>query len=266
MTLMVVLLAAHSQCTSVYKFRNPTLTSGVYKFSSVAPSVDAYVSQVGSVNATISAIDDSTVYPYAWQPFIQFTNSVSNAADSSYVEFLIEFKKGSAIDTQYCVEATAIDLDGTSAYQEIVKSSLPVKGKASYASSVSYARDSMWFTLVSSNITYATIDTTNTDCMAALKYDSVQSFRLRVGVVGTVLGSTVREYSFYFKHFDSMLVSLPIKKFSKKAYKKPVDEVISVYYNQYGQPFEGTLEQFSAYAVPGQLYYDTRGKKYIVIK
>ena len=264
--LMAFMFQAHSQCSSIYKFINPTLTSGVYKFSNVVPSVDAYISQVGSVNATISAIDDSTVYPYAWQPFIQFTNSVSNATDSSYVEFLIEFKNGSAIDTQYCVEATAIDLDGASAYKEIIKSSLPVKGKASYSSSVSYKRDSMWFTIISSTISYSVIDTTNYDCMAALKYDSVQSFRLRIGVVGTISGSAVRQYSLYFKHFDSMIVSLPIKKFTKKVYSKPEEEIISVYYSQYGQSFEGTIEQFSKYAVPGQLYYDTRGKKYIVIK
>ena len=256
----------YSQCNVEYKFRKPTVSSGVYKFSNVLGSVDAYISQIGSNNASINAIDDSTIYPYAWQPFIKFTNSTFSVSDSSYVEFLIEFKVGSSIDTQSCVEATIIDCDGTSSYREMIKSSLPVSGRAKYSSVVTYSRDSNWFTVYSPTFTYSAIDTMNQDVMAELKYSNVASFKLRIGVVGIVSANQIRQYSFYFKHFDSMLISLPINLIKKRQYVKKLDAETSIYCNQYGIVFEGTLEQFSKYAIPGELYYDLRGKKFIVVK
>ena len=256
----------YSQCNVEYKFRKPTVSSGVYKFSNVLGSVDAYISQIGSKNASINAIDDSTIYPYAWQPFINFTNSTFSVSDSSYVEFLIEFKTGSSIDTQSCLEATIIDCDGTTGYREMIKSSLPVLGRATFTSSVTYSRDSNWFTVYSPTYTHSGIDTTNQDVMAELKYSNVTSFKLRIGVVGIVSANQIRQYSFYFKHFDSMLIALPLKPVKKRNYVERVDLPTSVYSNQYGVTFEGTLEQFSKWAIAGELYYDNKGKKFIVIK
>jgi hypothetical protein len=267
-TLSIMLLTCslmYSQCNVEYKFRKPTVSSGVYKFSNVLGSVDAYISQTGSVNASINAIDDSTVYPYAWQPFIRFTNTTSNASDSSYVEFLIQFKVGSSLDTQSCLEATIIDCDGTSNYKEMIKSSLPVSGRAKLTSNVTYSRDSNWFTVFSPSVTYSAIDTTNQDVMAELKYSNITSFKLRIGVVGIVSANTVRQYSLYFKHFDSMLIALPLKINKEEKYTEE-ELPTSIYYNQFGVSFEGTVKQFSSYAIPGELYYDSRGKKFIVIK
>jgi hypothetical protein len=268
LTLAMLLLCSsmYSQCNVEYRFRKPTLSSGVYKFSNVLGSTDAYISQVGSNNASINAIDDSTVYPYAWQPFIRFTNSTSSASDSSYVEFLVQFKQGSTLDTQSCVEVTIIDCDGTSNYREIIKSSLPVFGRATLTSSVTYSKDSNWFAVYSPNFTYSAIDTTNQDVMAELKYSNIVSFKLRVGVVGIVSANQVRQYSFYFKHFDSILISLPLKPIKKRDYVKEEERVTSIYSNQYGITFEGTMEEFVKWAVAGELYYDTRGKKFIIIK
>lgn len=263
---MLIFSISYSQCNVEYKFRKPTVSSGVYKFSNVLGSVDAYISQTGSNNASINAIDDSTVYPYAWQPFIRFTNSTSSASDSSYVEFLIEFKIGSTLDTQSCVEATIIDCDGTSNYKEMIKSSLPVTGRAKLTSSVTYFRDSNWFTVFSPAITYSAIDTTNQDVMAELKYSNITSFKLRIGVVGIVSANQVRQYSLYFKHFDSMLIALPLRNVKKQERYTEEELTTSIYYNQYGVSFEGTLKEFSAYAIPGELYYDSKGKKYIIIK
>jgi hypothetical protein len=264
--LTLALLSFNLTYSQQYSFRKPTVSSGVYKFSNVLGSVDAYVSQVGSVNASINQIDDSTVYPLAWQPFIKFTNSTSNSSDSSYVEFLLEFKNGSNLDTQSLIQATVVDCDGTSSYREFVKSSTPVTGWSGYFSTVSYKKEKNWFSLISSTTTYSTIDTTNQDAMAELKYTNTQQFKLRVGVVGIVSANQVRQFSFYFKHFDSMLIALPLRNI--KLVQKNEDEVepTSIYYDQYGHQFEGTYKQFAAQATLGVLYFDTKGKKYIVIK
>jgi hypothetical protein len=205
-----------SQSIPTLKFRKPTtLDNTTWKFASVATGVDAFITVIGSKNASLDAIDDSTAYAYAWQPFIKITRR-TNSTDSSYVHFRIEFKKANGTpQIMSKLAMTVIDLDGSgssSSYREMVSSSLPVTPKGILGSLLSTYTNSTNLTMISGTTTYSRTDTNNAEGMAQLNYSNISSYTFKVGVVGAVLSnSTVRQFSFYYKAFSSMVSVLPVK-------------------------------------------------------
>ncbi len=221
-----------SQSIPTLKFRKPTTTDNItWKFASVATGVDAFITVIGSKNATLDAIDDSTSYAYAWQPFIKITRRTT-ATDSSYVHFKIEFKKSNgSIQSMSKVAMTVVDLDGSgssSSYREMVSSSLPVTPKGVLGSLISTFTNSTNVTLISGTTTYSTTDTNNAAGMAQLNYSNISSYTFKVGVVGAVSSnSTVRQFSFYYKAFSTMVSVLPVKMIDFKAVSNNEVPVVS---------------------------------------
>lgn len=267
---MVLLISAvsslYSQCTNEYRFRKPTVSGGVYKFTGVLPGIDAYVTQTGSNNATVDKIDDSTVYPYAWQPFVKFTSATTNASDSSYVEFEVEFKKGGTADTQLCLLSTIVNLDGGTNYKEFVKALMPVSAVGSVSSNIAWDIDSTWHLFKATRTSQGTIDTTDYPVMAQMRYKNTAKYKLRVGAIGVVSANQVNEYSFYFKKFDVLYIPLPIKPETEKpnvAQPKPERDII--FYDNYGMViYQGTVKNFMEnVAKPQTLYFTDRKVKYM---
>lgn len=204
-------IIANAQCGTEYRFRNPTLTSGVYKFTNVKSGVDVFITPISSNNATLTTIDDSTNYAYGWNPIIQFTSSTTSSTDSSWVEFLVEFKSGSALDTQACITMTAVDLDGASTYKEYVQSSRPVNVTGYLMTPITWSANSIWHTAYSGTSQITGPDTLAFDGMAAFGYSNVQQYKIRIGVLGQVLANQTNDYYFYGKYFDSLPIPLPVK-------------------------------------------------------
>ncbi|HQY11654.1 MAG TPA: hypothetical protein PK133_05550, partial [Ferruginibacter sp.] len=114
--------SAKAQCTApAMSWKNVSLVSGtagevnaVYKFPSVTPGVNAFVTLIARVSgSTLTSVDDLTYgYSAAWQPVVK-TPSTQVAADA-YISFKIEFKD--SIDNkahQYpCFQLSFIDIDG----------------------------------------------------------------------------------------------------------------------------------------------------------
>lgn len=220
-----------SQSIPALKFRKPTTKDNItWKFASVATGVDAFITVIGSKNASLDAIDDSTQYAYAWQPFIKITNK-ANATDSSYVHFKIEFKKTSGTDQVMSKLAmTVIDLDGSGSrsYREMVSSSLPATPKGVLGSLLSTYTNSTNVTLISGTTSYSKTDTNNAAGMAQLNYSNISSYTFKVGVVGAVSSAgTVRQFSFYYKAFTSMVTVLPVKMIDFKAVSNNEVPVVS---------------------------------------
>ncbi len=220
-----------SQSIPALKFRKPTTKDNItWKFASVATGVDAFITVIGSKNATLDAIDDSTQYAYAWQPFIKINNK-TNSTDSSYVHFKIEFKKTGGTDQVMSKLAmTVIDLDGSGSrsYREMVSSSLPATPKGVLGSLLSTYTNSTNVTLISGTTSYSKTDTNNAAGMAQLNYSNISSYTFKVGVVGTVSSSsTVRQFSFYYKAFTSMVTVLPVKMIDFKAVSNNEVPVVS---------------------------------------
>jgi hypothetical protein len=116
------LTLVNAQCTTpALTYTNPVLVSGTaglvnarYKFPSVAPGVDAYITILNRVGgATLTNIDDNVNgYSAAWQPTVR-TKSNPGAGES-YISFKIEYKDAGTQNPHVfnCFALSFIDVDG----------------------------------------------------------------------------------------------------------------------------------------------------------
>jgi hypothetical protein len=220
-----------SQSIPALRFRKPTTNDNItWKFASVTSGIDAFITVIGSNNASLDKIDDSSSYAYAWQPFIRITNR-ARSTDSSYVNFRVEFKKSNGSAQQMSsVAMTVIDLDGSgssSSYREMISSSAPATPKGILGSLLSTYVNSTSVTLISGTTSFSVTDTNNAKGMAQLNYTNISSYTVKVGVVGAVSSSTTRQFSFYYKAFASMVSVLPVKLIDFKAVSNNEVPVVS---------------------------------------
>ncbi len=213
---LLIISSATAQTIPAFKFRKPILDNGVWKFKSVLAGVDAHVTITASKNATLDKIDDSASYAYAWQPNIKFTNSTNNVNDSSYLEFTIRFvdKTTFAPLTQSLLATTIIDCDGpgnSTTYREFVRTAMPGNVYAVQNSSISITNDTKWLYFKSGTAQFSNIDTTDYAAMAQVNYTNINTLVMRVGVLGKISSNSVRQFSFYFKGFEKVLIPLPVK-------------------------------------------------------
>lgn len=216
------------------KFRKPTTSGGSgWRFQSVSNGVDAIVKVVSSKNASLEQIDDSTNYPYAWNPFIKIKNSPARSNDSSYIEFNIAFVK-SGTNTAHTLSKMAfgiVDLDGgvngLNVYREMVKTSQPATSKGLLGTLISSIADLNWLTNVSGIVTYSNMDTSNFLAMSQVNYTNVSNFNIKVGVIGRIPGNTVREFSFYPKSFSALTLALPVELVDMKAVNNDNSNIVS---------------------------------------
>lgn len=197
------------------RFRKPTTSDNItYKFSHVVSGTDAFVSIIGSRNASINKIDDSSSNAFAWQPFINYGRT-NNSSDTSYIDFRIVFKNSSNGNnvTLNNLAVSVVDLDGSGlgSYREMVAASKPSTPKGILGSTISSVTGILFNTFLSGIVSYSNIDTNNFVAMTQVDYSNVNTFTLRVGVVGRVSSSTTRQSSFYFKPFNSLNIVLPVK-------------------------------------------------------
>ena len=118
----LIFSVASAQCIApAMTYDNAVLVSGtpgqinaVYKFPSVTPGVDAYITVLDEIGgATLTSIDDNTYgYRAAWQPVVK-TPTVQGAGES-YINFSISFINSidSSIHKYDCFVLSFIDVDG----------------------------------------------------------------------------------------------------------------------------------------------------------
>lgn len=197
------------------RFRKPTTSDNVtFKFSHVVSGTDAFISVIGSRNASINKIDDSSSNAFAWQPFINYGRN-NSSTDTSFVDFRITFKNSSngSNVTLNNLAVSVVDLDGSGAnsYREMVAASKPSTPKGILGSTITSVTGVLFNTFISGILSYRNIDTNNFVAMTQVDYSNVNTFTLRVGVVGRVSSATTRQSSFYFKPFNSLNIVLPVK-------------------------------------------------------
>lgn len=211
----------------IYFFNDLTVLNGSggvnssYRFNNVLEGYDAYVTITKAQNATTSNsnMDQSAGYSVAWQPHITFPSRRTNASDSSYLEFRVEFRAnaipGSPLAAQECMAMTVVDLDGAnsnSSFRELLKVSNPATPLGIQNSTISVSDDVNWVTFKSGVTTFNNIDTANKAAMSQINFPpTTQVIYMRVGVVGPVSPNTVRQFSFYFKSFAGLEIPLPVQ-------------------------------------------------------
>ncbi|MBL7837351.1 MAG: T9SS type A sorting domain-containing protein [Bacteroidetes bacterium] len=221
----VLSMSAQGVCEPpIYRFNNMSASgngsvNSTYTFSNVLTNVNAVITVTKLQNASVSNsnMDVSSPYSVAWQPFITFPNSRNSSSDTSYVEFRVQFRStstGNPLVNQSCMSMTIVDCDGNgtgNTYREMVKVSLPGTPMGVHNSTISVFEDARWVLFKSGTATFNNIDTNNLAAMGQMNFpNTVNTFFIRVGVVGPVSSNTTRQFSFYFKSF-ALPVALPVK-------------------------------------------------------
>lgn len=227
---------AMSQCQpKTYSFTNGTRYTNVnnngvgtvFRFLNIDSGVNAFITITKTQNATLQntgAIDITTTgYNQAWQPEIRFTNNRNNAADSSYIEFKVEFRVSgngdnisNSLVTLNCLKATIIDCDGTNNYSEMYKVTKPSTINGSLNSLLSVSYDNLWSTVISPKMNNNGIDSTWSYGMGEINLNDTHSFTIRIGAAGAVTSGLLRQFSLYFKQFGQLYVPLAVKENTRK--------------------------------------------------
>jgi len=220
-----------SQSYSVLRFRKPTTNDNItWKFSSVTSGVDAFVTVVRTKNASLTAIDDSAIYSHAWNPFITFGRA-NNSTDSSYVTFRIDFKRtdGTAYSVpKFAMTGVDIDGSGSNSYREMYSVPSTSTPKTILGSTIGILKGLLSNVFISSTTTYSNIDTANTVAMNQNDFTNTSSYFMNVGIVGRqTSSSTTRQFSFYFKPFNTLTFVLPVKLIDFNATVVNNDKVVS---------------------------------------
>lgn len=214
-TLHASLLKA--QCNApAMTWANPVLTSGtagqinaVYKFPSVTPGVDAYVTVTGIAGgASLTSVDDNTFgYSAAWQPVVKTPSAMG--ASTSYVSFKVNFKNSSdnSPHTYTCFQLSCIDVDGDGAgVKEFVAAKNPTSTTVSQVTSLTISTLSGGIIQATGTVAnYAGIDTAAYNTNVNYKYNSASSIdEVRFGSVTNSTFSVQDRYSCaYFKQITT---------------------------------------------------------------
>ncbi len=201
-----------------FHFQNEQLISGsnnsvnaVYKFSSVAPGIDAHLKILAFYNgASVSDVDHfSAGYQEAWQPFVHCKKN-----GLSYVDWRITFKKaGTAVDTIIpYFSVTAVDVDGdNSSLKEFVQSTFANSYSTSSDCILTITYDGMLCHAISTFYNVANIDTSHHEVMFQMNFENLSTFDYRTGAVGAGAGGTIiRQNCIYMSGFFPVDNGLPI--------------------------------------------------------
>lgn len=239
-------------------FQNPTLISGtagqdgaVYKFSNVAPDIDARVKIVGRSGSLVvlKSIDTATLgWPKAFQPVLGISGSVPTN-QNWWMEFEMRFFKSGTTEKKKIkgFQVTAIDVDGDGAYiQEYVQMN---KVKSVAYSSITYLTEGLPMPLLSNSNedeegneggnssnkfvqgpiqNFVNIDTAGTGVMSTFTYENKNMITFRYGGKSNGGGNSTageRLNSLWFRAFSlAPQVILPVTfyKFSASYEKKNV--------------------------------------------
>ncbi len=254
-----MLITAYTLKSQDYEFRKPTLVGSSWKFTNVKSGIDAYITPIAYQNASINSIDDSTVYPEAWCPFIKIDTSCG-ATDTSYVEFKVEFKVNTTLDTQANIIATLVNFGGSIVYKEFVQLSQISTGKHNIFTTATWDSGSYWYLYKSGSINYSTIDTGDQDAMIETIQKNKSEFFIRIGTIGNNPANLITKNCLYFKHFDSSFIPLPLG--TRNIVINP-NEILTFYEILTGKEFfTGKMSDFLYLAEPGIPYFANK-KKYI---
>ncbi|HEY6505250.1 MAG TPA: T9SS type A sorting domain-containing protein [Chitinophagaceae bacterium] len=219
--IILITEAAQSQAP-IYRFRNPTLTTGnntagnlnaIYRFSNVkttgGPNIDALVTIVAKVGSISLQNIDRTAdgYDEAFQPEYRIGN-----AGTGYFEFLITFVQSgtSTPAPQPLVELSGLDIDGSTSGGQALKEfntidmgggicTFNTLGSELTLSQIGTAFDGSNFT----GFLYGSlVDTAAKEVMFSVSNVNVTSFRFRAGATSTINGSNTRYASLYFMRFN----------------------------------------------------------------
>ncbi|MCB0382759.1 MAG: T9SS type A sorting domain-containing protein [Psychroserpens sp.] len=175
------------------------LLGEVFRFTNVAPNIDALITIVEVVGATVTDLDDNGSNSTYLKPNLEFTNMVPE--QEAFVEFNIQFVQ-SATTTPVIVPEVFVninDIDGNSTLNEIDKIQPPFSYVIDSPSNVTIAEEPNFLVAISGDTNYTGTSNIFPNNNIAARYFDLSNYTVRLGIrARTNINYVVRRYSLEF--------------------------------------------------------------------
>ncbi|WCO01467.1 LamG-like jellyroll fold domain-containing protein [Psychroserpens ponticola] len=175
------------------------LLGEVFRFANIGTGVDALITIVEVVGATVTDLDDNTTNSTYFKPNLQFLNMVPE--QEAYVEFNIQFVQ-SGTATAIVVPEVFIninDIDGNSTLFEIDKIQIPISYVIDSPTNVTTTEEPNFLVATSGDTNYTGTSNVFPNNNIAARYFDLSNYTVRLGILArTNINYVVRRFSLEF--------------------------------------------------------------------
>ncbi|WP_299126087.1 Ig-like domain-containing protein, partial [uncultured Winogradskyella sp.] len=180
---------------------NTTFLEGeVFRFSDVSADIDALVTIVETVNASLPVLDDNATGPSALKPRTAF--EITNIGDRAYVEFQIDFVNSSTGDPASLPEfyTNFNDIDGNSSYGEVNWTQFSSSYTVNDPTDLTITEEGSWIVATAGMIEYTGVTNVNPQANITTKNTNSSSYKFRLGAVARAanVSSSGRQHNIEF--------------------------------------------------------------------
>lgn len=175
------------------------LESEVFRFASVGTDIDALVTLVDFVDATLVDLDNNSSNSTYFKPNIQFNNMVPQ--QEAYIEFKVQFVEAGTTTPVVIPEVfiNLNDIDGNSTLSEKDKIQTPFSYAIDSPTNVTITEEENFLVATSGSINYSGTSNSNPNVNIASRFFDLSSFTIRLGILAnTNINYVVRRYSLEF--------------------------------------------------------------------
>ncbi|WP_400080000.1 Ig-like domain-containing protein [Winogradskyella sp. R77965] len=162
---------------------NTFLQGEVFRFTNIAPNVDALLTIVETNNTTIPILDDNAIGVNSFRPQTAF--SLTNAGDRAYTEFKFDFVEAGTNTPSSLPEflANFNDIDGNSSYGEQNWTDINTDYEVNNPTELTITNESPWLVATAGIVEYAGVTNSNPQTNITTQYNNATTFSFRMGVV-----------------------------------------------------------------------------------
>ncbi|MCP4054089.1 MAG: hypothetical protein GY739_13695, partial [Mesoflavibacter sp.] len=161
---------------------NTFLQGEVFRFTEIAPGVDALVNIVATVNTTIPVFDDNSTGSDSFRPRTAF--SIANNGDRAYTEFRFDFVQAGTTTPTSLPEfySNFNDIDGNNNFGEVNWTQFTNSYTVNDPTDLTITEEGPWIVATSGTTEYTGVTNANPQANFTTRNTDATSFSFRVGV------------------------------------------------------------------------------------
>ena len=179
---------------------NTFLQGEVFRFSNVAPNVDALLTIVETYNATVPILDDNAIGINSFRPRTAF--SLAHVGDRAYAEFKFDFVAAGTNTPSSLPEfiANFNDIDGNTSYGEQNWTDINTDYTVNNPTELTITSENPWLVATAGIVEYDGVTNSNPQTNITTEYNNATTFSFRMGVVArrNNVSSSGRQHSVEF--------------------------------------------------------------------
>ncbi len=177
-----------------------TLLEGeVFRFPNVGTDIDALITLVDFVDATLVDLDNNSSNPTFFKPNIQYLNMLPD--QEAYIELQVQFVETGTTNAVTVPELfiNLNDIDGNSTLSEKDKIQTPYSYAIDSPTNVTITEEENFLVATSGSINYSGTSNSNPNVNIASRFFDLTAFTIRLGIkANTNINYVVRRYSLEF--------------------------------------------------------------------